>query len=186
MSVRMAAAALAVVTLSACASSTAAPATSAPSPAGSPQPSPKLTAYPPADLAPARAWAPDKRLFYAERSGTIRTFDGTTRGTFATVSTSTDGERGLLGLALSPSFDKDHFVYAFYSRADDLTRQRVVRWTDRGGTGVNLTTIIDNLPPGPDCCHKGGRVAFGPAGKLYVSLGENHMPSEAQSTAGLG
>jgi aldose sugar dehydrogenase len=185
MSVRMAAAALAVVTLSACASSTAAPATSATSPAGSPQPSPKLTTYTAADFATALAWAPDKRLFYAERSGTIRTFDGTTRGTFATVSTSTDGERGLLGLALSPSFDKDHFVYAFYSRADDPTRQRVVRWLDRSGSGANETTIVDNLPAGPDCCHKGGRIAFGPDGKLYVTMGENHMAAEAQNTASL-
>src|SRR5256884_9959143 len=108
-------------TLSACTSPPpAAPATAPP--ATSPQPSPRLTTYTAADTATALAWAPDKWLFYAERSGTIRTFDGTTRRTFATVSTSTDGERGLLGLALSPTFDKDHFVYAFYSRADDRTR----------------------------------------------------------------
>src|SRR6266446_4199454 len=128
------AAVLAAVSLSAC--TTSAPgATPSASRAASPQPTPQLTTYIAADSATALAWAPDKRLFYAERSGTIRTFDGTTRRTFATVSTSTDGERGLLGLALSPTFDKDHFVYAFYSRADDLTRQRVVRWLDRGGAG---------------------------------------------------
>src|SRR5438094_6638476 len=171
---------LVVVTLSACTSSTPS-ATATATPAASPQPSPRLTTYTAADTATALAWAPDKRLFYAERSGTIRTFDGTTRRTFATVSTSTDGERGLLGLALSPTFDRDHFVYAFYSRADDLTRQRVVRWLDRGGTGANVTTIVENLPAGPDCCHKGGRIAFGPDGKLYVTLGENHMAAEGQS-----
>src|SRR6266567_9402671 len=173
---------LAVVTLPACTSTTPS-ATATATPAPSPQTSPKLTTYTAADTATALAWAPNKRLFYAERSGTIRTFDGTTRRTFATVSTSTDGERGLLGLALSPTFDKDHFVYAFYSRADDRTRQRVVRWLDRGGTGVNVTTIVENLPAGPDCCHKGGRIAFGPNGKLYVTLGENHMAAEAQNTA---
>jgi len=178
-----AAALLAIATLSACTTSTAPGATPSPSRSASPQPTPQLTTYTAADTATALAWAPDKRLFYAERSGTIRTFDGTTRRTFATVSTSTDGERGLLGLALSPTFDKDHFVYAFYSRADDLTRQRVVRWLDRGGTGANVTTIVENLPAGPDCCHKGGRIAFGPDGKLYVTLGENHMAAEAQNTS---
>ncbi len=182
---RRAAAVLAVVTLSACASSTGPTATSTASPVASPQPTAKLTTYAPADFATALAWAPDKRLFYAERAGAIRTFDGTTQRTFATVSASTEGERGLLGLALSPTFDKDHLVYAFYSRADDLTRQRVVRWLDRNGTGINLTTIIENLPAGPDCCHKGGRIAFGPDGKLYVTMGENHMAAEAQSTASL-
>src|SRR4030081_970803 len=185
MSARLAAALLAVVTLSACASSTAPSASASASAVASPQPSPKLTTYTAADFATALAWAPDGRLFYAERSGTVRTFDGTTRRFFATVSPSTEGERGLLGLAVSPTFTKDHFVYAFYSRADDLTRQRVVRWLDRSGAGVNPTTMVDNLPAGPDCCHKGGRIAFGPDGKLYVTMGENHMPAEAQNTASL-
>src|SRR5256885_3141818 len=169
---------LVVVPLSAC-SSPAPSATATATPVPSAQPAPRLTTYTAADAATALAWAPDKRLFFAERAGTIRTFDGTTRRTFATVSTSTSGERGLLGLALSPTFDKDHFVYAFYSRADDLTRQRIVRWLDRGGAGVNPTTIVEDLPAGPDCWHKGGRLAFGPDGKLYVTLGENHMAAEA-------
>jgi len=101
------------------------------------------------------------------------------------VSPSTDGERGLLGLALSPTFDKDHFVYAFYSRADNQRLQRVVRWHDQGGAGTALTTIVDNLPAGADCCHKGGRLAFGRDGKLYVTLGENHVASAAQNASDL-
>jgi aldose sugar dehydrogenase len=185
MSARLAAAALGLATLSAC-TSTATPSTSSTSsPATSPQRSPSLTTYTAADFATALAWAPDGRLFYAERAGAVRTFDGQTRALFATVSPSTDGERGLLGLAVSPTFAKDHFVYAFYSRADDTTRQRVVRWLDRGGTGTNLTTIIDNLPGGSDCCHKGGRLAFGPDGKLYVTLGENHVAPDAQNPTSL-
>jgi len=173
-----------VVLISACTASPA-PIGSSTRPSASPQPSPKLTTYTAADFATALAWAPDGRLFYAERSGTIRSFDGINRRVFATVSTSTDGERGLLGLALSPTFHEDHFVYAFYSRADDTTRQRVVRWTDHGGTGTSLTTIVDNLPAGSDCCHKGGRLAFGRDGKLYVTLGENHVASEAQNASDL-
>src|SRR5207248_7452562 len=165
-----AAALLAIATLSACTTSTAPGATPSPSRSASPQPTPQLTTYTAADFATALAWAPDGRLFYAERSGTIRTFDGTNRRVFATVSPSTDGERGLLGLALSPTFDKDHFVYAFYSRSDNVGLQRVVRWHDQGGAGTSLTTIVDNLPAGSDCCHKGGRLAFGRDGKLYVTL----------------
>ena len=175
---------VAVVTLSAC---TASPAPSGASPtssaSASPQPSPKLTTYTNADFATALAWAPDGRLFYAERSGTIRTFDGTTRHVFATVSASTSGERGLLGLALSPTFRDDHFVYAFYSRSDNQSLQRVVRWRDQNGAGTALTTIVENLPAGSDCCHKGGRLAFGRDGKLYVTLGENHVASAAQNAS---
>ena len=61
----------------------------------------------------------------------------------------------------------------------------MVRWTDQGGTGTSLTTIIDNLPAGNDCCHKGGRLAFGPDRKLYVTLGENHVAADAQRTSSL-
>ena len=180
------AAVLAVVSISACTSSTAPYGASGSAGAsGSPRRSPTLTTYTAADFATALAWAPDGRLFYAERSGTVGTFDGTNRRVFAKVSTVTDGERGLLGLALSPTFRDDHFVYAFYSRADDQTLQRVVRWRDQDGTGASLTTIVDNLPAGPDCCHKGGRLAFGRDGKLYVTLGENHMPAEAQNSSSL-
>jgi glucose/arabinose dehydrogenase len=147
--------------------------------------SPTVRDYVGADFATALVWAPDGRLFFAERAGKIRTFDGKSAQQFATVPASTSGERGLLGLAISPTFTQNHFVYAFYSRADDESRQRVVRWTDQGGKGTSERTIIDNLPAGNDCCHKGGRLAFGPDGKLYVTVGENHLASQAQDPSSL-
>jgi glucose/arabinose dehydrogenase len=126
----------------------------------------------------AIAWAPDRRLFIAERSGTIAVADGTTVSVFTTVPTVTtqpDGsysERGLLGLALSPTFGRDHFVYALYSTTDHA-HTLVERWTDCGGRATDPATLIE-FPSGPDCCHKGGRLAFGPDGKLYVTLGDEH------------
>ena len=88
-------------------------------------------------------------------------------------------ERGLLGLAVSPTFAQDHFVYGFYSEPD-YVHQTVVRWLDCGGKGTNPTVIVANLPSGSDCCHKGGRVGFGADGMLYVTLGDNHASSAAQ------
>jgi aldose sugar dehydrogenase len=135
----------------------------------------------------ALAFAPDGRLFYAERSGTVRVFQNGRSRVFATVRTVTTepgggySERGLLGLTVSPTFASDRYVYAFYSNTDRV-RQDVIRWTDCAGVGTNPRIILQ-LPAGPDCCHKGGRLVFGPDGKLYITLGEEHDAPAAQDTA---
>lgn len=140
-----------------------------------------------ANFATALAFAPDGRLFWTERSGTVRVWQDGAASVFATVKTVTtqpDGsysERGLLGLAISPTFSQDHFVYAFYSDAN-YTEQRVIRWRDCRGVGQDPTIIV-TLPSGSDCCHKGGRLAFGADGMLYVTLGDEHTAVAAQNTA---
>jgi glucose/arabinose dehydrogenase len=129
-----------------------------------------------AEFPTALAWTPDGRLFFAERAGTVKVVSGTDVTTFATVPTVTTertggySERGLLGLAVSPTFTKDRFVYAMYSSAD-REHQVVVRWRECRGAASDERTIVE-LPAGDGCCHKGGRLAFGPDGKLYVTLGE--------------
>jgi len=139
-----------------------------------------------ASFATALAFAPDGRLFYTERSGTVRVWQGGSSHVFATVRTVTTeagggySERGLLGLAISPTFALDRYVFAFYSDAN-RTQQHVVRWRDCAGTGTGAAVII-TLPSGPDCCHKGGRLASGADGKLYVTLGEEHTSGAAQNT----
>ena len=140
---------------------------------------------PPAQVAAsfptALAFAPDGRLFFTERAGTIKVVqDGATR-VFGTVSASTSGERGLLGLAVSPRFATDRSVYSFHS-ARNGTTQEVVRWTDCAGEGRNPEVIVE-LPAGSTCCHKGGKLAFGPDGKLYVTLGDQHVPTSAADTS---
>jgi len=138
-----------------------------------------------ADFATALAFAPDGRLFFAQRSGQVQVWQGGAVHTFASVGTVTVeksgqySERGLLGLAISPTFKTDHYVYAFYSDTN-YTQQHVIRWTDCAGVSNNPTILV-TVPSGSDCCHKGGRIAFGAGGKLYVTLGEEHTASAAQN-----
>jgi glucose/arabinose dehydrogenase len=190
-----------LLAFTACGTSATAPApkASSPGPTATPSSSPSQTALlgcPGVFAAPdqtlaasfptALAFAPDGRLFFAERSGTVRVFQGGQALAFATVQTVTTeagggySERGLLGLAISPNFGKDRFVYALYSETD-RAHQRVVRWTDDcQGHGTAAITVVSGLPTGGDCCHKGGRIAFGPDGDLYVTLGDNHDAPAAQ------
>jgi len=162
--------------------STATPAANAcVAPSGEPSPSGTIAA----NFATALAFAPDGRLFWTERSGTVRVWQNGASKVFArvrTVTTEANGsysERGLLGLAISPTFSTDRFVYAFYSDANYRT-QHVIRWTDCDGTGTDPTVLV-TFPAGGDCCHKGGRIAFGPDGKLYVTLGDEHDAPSAQN-----
>jgi glucose/arabinose dehydrogenase len=172
------------------ASATATPTAEPPSPtadacAVGPQSPPAGTI--PAAFATAVAFAPDGRLFYAQRAGAVRVWQNGAARTFATVPTVTTesngsySERGLLGLAVSPTFASDRFVYAFYSDAN-RTQQHVIRWRDCAGTGVEAKILV-TLPSGSDCCHKGGRLAFGHDGMLYVTLGEEHQAGAAQNTS---
>lgn len=96
-----------------------------------------------------------------------------------------DGEGGLLGLALSPDFASDRLVYAYYTASGD---NRVVRMRyDEGRpAGEQLT------PPTPvltgirkDNLHNGGRIAFGPDGLLYISTGDAREPRLAQDAGSL-
>ena len=129
-------------------------------------------------VATALAFAPDGRLFWAERSGTVMVWQDGAAHAFASVSTVTTeagggySERGLLGLAISPTFSSDRSVYAFYSDAN-YAQQHVIRWKDCAGAAQDPQVIV-TLPAGNDCCHKGGRLAFGPDGMLYVTLGDEH------------
>jgi glucose/arabinose dehydrogenase len=85
-------------------------------------------------------------------------------------------EGGLLGLAVSPSYRRDHRVYVYLTTARD---NRVVSLTYRPGQGLgNRREIITGIPFGD--IHDGGRLEFGPDGRLYVSTGETGDEDLAQ------
>jgi glucose/arabinose dehydrogenase len=167
--------------LSPAASATSSPSGCGPAPAGG-FPGTQLAASYPVAL----AWSADGRLFWAERAGAVKVYEGGTVHTFATVSTVTAergggySERGLLGLAVSGAS-----VFAFYSNTDYAT-QTIVRWTDCAGVAKDEAVIASGLPGGSDCCHKGGRLAIDPLdGTLFASIGENHDAPAAQATTDL-
>lgn len=77
--------------------------------------------------------------------------------------TSGGNEGGLLGLAVSPTYRRDRFVYAYYTARD---ANRIVRFR----LGGRVRPLFTGIPSGR--YHNGGRLAFGPDGKLYAGTGD--------------
>jgi aldose sugar dehydrogenase len=82
---------------------------------------------------------------------------------------------GLLGLALSPDFLRDRWVYAFFSTEDD---NRIARMVFRDGVIGPPEPVLVGIPRGAN--HNGGRIAFGPDGMLYVGTGDAGNPPSSQ------
>ncbi|MEU4833691.1 PQQ-dependent sugar dehydrogenase [Streptosporangium sp. NPDC023615] len=74
------------------------------------------------------------------------------------------GEGGLLGLAVSPAYDEDRYVYAYLTAASD---NRIVRFRLDDATPEPVFEGIAKAG-----IHNGGRIAFGPDGMLYAGTGD--------------
>lgn len=139
---------------------------------------------PPLEFPAAFTLAPDGRIFYGERlTGEVRIFDpssGTDTLFYTVEDLSTDGEQGLIGLTLHFQYPAKPYVYVFATRVvDGAERDQLIMLTDVGGGGVNPRYIFtgdsaDNNP------HHGGRVSFGPDGRLYLSRGDALNSANAQ------
>ncbi|OUC95210.1 PQQ-dependent sugar dehydrogenase [Streptosporangium minutum] len=93
-----------------------------------------------------------------------------------TEAVTTSGEGGLLGLAISPSFATDHYVYAFHTAASD---NRVVRFKYENGQIGAREPIVTGIAKNK--FHNGGRIKFGPDGFLYVTTGDAQDGNRAQN-----
>lgn len=91
------------------------------------------------------------------------------------------GESGLLGIAVSPAYEKNHRVF-LYACSD--SGNRVLRGTLRHGQLTDVHAILTGIPHG--IIHDGGRLRFGPDGYLYVSTGETGNGRLAQDKGSLG
>jgi len=93
------------------------------------------------------------------------------------------GEGGLLGIAVSPTYATDGWVYVYYSAKDD---NRIAR-LKLGQPPQPIVTGIPVVSEDRSRFHQGGRLAFGPDGMLYASVGETYIHSEiAQDPKSLG
>ena len=130
---------------------------------------------------PTNLVAPDdgsNRLFVTEQPGVIRVVrDGALLKSPAldikSRVGSSGGEVGLLGLAFPPNFAKKRYAYIYFTDTSNTSRFYRVHMSATDPDVFDPSTmqlILSVQQPFPN--HKGGQLAFGPGGYLYIGLGD--------------
>jgi glucose/arabinose dehydrogenase len=129
------------------------------------------------------------RLFVVEQRGTIRIIQNGAllAGNFLDISSKviTAGEQGLLGLAFHPQFAANRKFYIYYSQLLNSQRQSVIAEyltstanPNQADTTSERILLVINQPNFDN--HKGGQLAFGPDGFLYIGLGDGGSGGDPQ------
>ena len=133
------------------------------------------------------------RLFVLEQAGVIKVFKKKAQvnkaGIFLDINKTvkSGGEMGLLGLAFHPEYKKNGYFYVNYTVANPL-RTVVSRFSVSKN---NPDQADDQADPGseqvlltirqPYSNHNGGKLAFGPDGYLYISIGDGGSAGDPQN-----
>lgn len=129
----------------------------------------------------------DGRVLFAERHGKLEVYDPVTGKVSLVakfpVSTQyvsktgevSEGEDGLQGVILDPDFDKNHWIYVYYSPAGTEAKNVLERYAWHGKE-LDLSSkkvLLDVVVQREQCCHVGGGMLFDKDKNLYLSTGDN-------------
>ncbi|WP_408611075.1 PQQ-dependent sugar dehydrogenase [Glycomyces xiaoerkulensis] len=118
----------------------------------------------------AGAVGPDGAIWIANREGTVQVLDdGELSDPVLDISdeTTTESERGLLGIAFDPAFE--HFYISFTDLNGDTAVEEFGMLDGQIQLDTRRTVLTQEQPFSN---HNGGQVAFGPDGMLYIGLGD--------------
>jgi glucose/arabinose dehydrogenase len=141
------------------------------------------------------------RWFVVEQDGVVRVFANnpttSTIDTFVDISSlvTSGGEMGLLGMAFHPAFPVNPRVYLSYTNDKTVAGRisRISEFTMLAGGGTldpGSERVLLSISQ-PETNHKGGNIAFGPDGYLYIGMGDgggsnDGFPGSAHGAIGNG
>lgn len=129
---------------------------------------------------------PNLDILIAQRRGELMLYSDKTKQVkqagflnvyYQTHTPGVNAEEGILGLTKDPDYDKNHFIYLFYSPADTSVN-RLSRFEFKNDTLDTRTekVVLQFYSQREICCHTGGSIAFGNDRMLYLSTGDNSTP----------
>jgi glucose/arabinose dehydrogenase len=92
------------------------------------------------------------------------------------------GEQGLLGLAFSPTYARDHTFYVNYTAKPDGST-RIVRYRAQNGRAVPASAHQILRIDQPYSNHNGGNLVFGPDRELWVGMGDGGSGGDPENRA---
>lgn len=129
-------------------------------------------------------------IYFTERYGAVRVIENGILNPQPLITLPnpfvSQGEGGLMGIALDSNFSQNHYLYVMYSYLqNNRVYNRVVRLIENNKRAYIDRILLDNIPGSQ--FHNGGRIKIGPDEKLYITTGDASNPSLSQnlsSTAG--
>jgi cytochrome c len=134
------------------------------------------------------AVAPDRRVFYIQRTGAVKVIDQSTLGVttlidFAYTPAETSQSDGLIGMTLDNNFATNNWIYLLWSDKV-LKQQNLSRFTVTGNSislssERRLLTIPTYRDEGRANSHMGGSLTMDRQGNLYAAIGDNTDPFDS-------
>lgn len=127
---------------------------------------------------------PDNNVLMVERKGAVKLYDDSAKQTktIAQFDVFSGIEDGLLGVALDPQFERNHWAYFYYAVAGQRSVNRLSRIELRGDEldMASEKTMLEIPTQRIYCCHSAGYLAFDKKGLLYLSTGDNTNAEETE------
>ncbi len=129
------------------------------------------------------------RLFFVLQNGKIVIYNGTsvlsTPFLNVTSSVSCCGERGLLSLAFHPNYKTNGFFYIYYTatNGDVVVARYTVSTNSPNLANANSKLVLLTVAHSQFSNHNGGKLAFGPDGFLYISIGDGGSGGDPNNNA---
>ncbi len=136
------------------------------------------------------AFLPDGRMLVSERVGNLLVFESAEPNArrvanLAVPGIRAQGESGLMSLAVDPQFARNGFVYACASRTDQGQWLNQILRLRLESTALTLDGIVIREGMRAAAIHDGCRLAFGPDGKLWATMGESGTRALSQNVSSL-